>query len=68
MGVHPDFRHQALGRAALTETVRRLQLQGAEIIHVETDSYRNAAFRLYESLGFSISREVLVYRKDYEKG
>jgi len=66
LGVHPNFRHQALGRAALTETVRRLQSHRAEIIHVETDSYRNAAFRLYESLGFSIAREVLVYRKDYE--
>ncbi len=67
LGVHPAFRHQALGRAALAETLRRLQSHGVEIVHVETDSYRNAAFQLYESLGFSIAREVLVYRKDYEK-
>jgi len=50
---------------ALCETLRHLLNQGAESIFVETDSYRNTAFRLYESVGFGVVRDVLVYRKDY---
>jgi ribosomal protein S18 acetylase RimI-like enzyme len=34
-------------------------------IFVETDNYRNSAMRLYESVGFQVNREGLVYRKDY---
>ena len=52
LGCHADFRSYALGRVALYETLRRLQQHGAEPIFVETDSYRNTAFRLYESVGF----------------
>ncbi|PKN94051.1 MAG: GNAT family N-acetyltransferase [Chloroflexi bacterium HGW-Chloroflexi-6] len=65
LGCHPDFRKYALGRVALAEGLRRLQAHGAQIIHVETDSYRNTAFRLYESMGFSVAKNVFVYRKDY---
>jgi mycothiol synthase len=65
LGCHPDFRRYALGRVVLAEGLRRLQACGAEVIHVETDSYRNTAFALYESMGFEVQKEVLVYRKDY---
>jgi ribosomal protein S18 acetylase RimI-like enzyme len=65
LGCHPAFRNYALGRVALCETLRRLQQHGAESIFVETDNYRNTAFRLYESVGFEVIRDVLVYRKDY---
>ena len=65
LGCHADFRKFALGRVALCETLRHLLNQGAESIFVETDSYRNTAFRLYESVGFGVVRDVLVYRKDY---
>jgi ribosomal protein S18 acetylase RimI-like enzyme len=65
MGVHAEFRKLGLGRAILSENLRRLQAAGAERIFVETDSYRNAAFELYEAVGFRVTREVLVYRKDY---
>lgn len=68
LGCHPDFRRYALGRVALAEVLRRLQSMGVETIFVETDNYRDTAFRLYESLGFPVIREVLVYRKDYEGG
>jgi len=50
---------------ALCETLRRLQQDGADSIFVETDNYRNTAFRLYQSVVFRVIREVLVYRKDY---
>jgi len=42
-----------------------LHLHGASRIYVETDSYRNAAFELYESVGFRVVQDVWVYRKDF---
>ena len=65
LGCHPDFRGYALGRLALTEGLRRMQAHGASQIFVQTDNWRNTAFQLYESLGFRVVRDVLVYRKDY---
>jgi ribosomal protein S18 acetylase RimI-like enzyme len=65
LGCHKDFRKYALGRVALTEGLRRLQAHGAQNIYVETDSFRNTAFALYESVGFEVIQDVLVYRKDY---
>lgn len=65
MGVHPGFRSLGLGRAILAEGLRRLYAQGAQEVFVETDNYRDAAFALYESVGFQVARDVLVYRKDY---
>ncbi len=65
LGCHPDFRHYALGRLALAEGLRRLKAHGAQKIYVETDNWRNTAFRLYESMCFQVVRDVLVYRKDY---
>ena len=62
---HPDFRHLGLGRAILQEGLRRLYAQGVQEVFVETDNYRDAAFALYESVGFRVVREVLVFRKDY---
>jgi ribosomal protein S18 acetylase RimI-like enzyme len=65
LGCHKDFRQYALGRVALSEGLFRLQSLGARNIFVETDNYRNTAFRLYESFDFQVDRNVLVYRKDY---
>jgi len=65
LGVHPDFRGLGLGRAILSEALRRLHHHGAGKIYVETDNYRNAALELYESAGFRVIQDVLVYRKDY---
>ncbi len=66
MGVRADLAGLGLGGALLSEGLRRLHLLGARTVYVETDSYRNPALRLYESAGFQITRDVLVYRKDFE--
>ena len=66
LGCHKDFRQYALGRVALSEGLGRLQALGAQNIFVETDNYRNTAFRLYESFGFEVIQNILVYRKDYD--
>ena len=65
LGCHKNFRHFALGRVALSECLHRLQSLGAKNIFVETDNYRNTAFRLYESFYFQVVKKVLVYRKDF---
>jgi ribosomal protein S18 acetylase RimI-like enzyme len=65
MGVRADVRRLGLGRAIISEALRRLVLHDAAQLFVETDSYRDGAFALYESVGFRVTREVLVFRKDY---
>jgi len=48
----------------LGELPRRVKALAAEGVYVETDNYRNAAFSLYEAMGFTLIHEVLVFRKD----
>lgn len=65
MGVHADFRKLGLGRAILLEGLKRLIAEGARHIYVQTDNYRDSAFKLYESAGFTVMHDILMYRKDY---
>jgi ribosomal protein S18 acetylase RimI-like enzyme len=65
LGVHEGFRNRGLGHCILSEGLRRLQQHGADSVYVETDNYRDEAFALYESVGFLVAHDVLVYRKDY---
>lgn len=65
LGCHKDFRRFALGRVALSEGLHRLQSLGVKNVFLETDNYRNTAFRLYESFDFQVIQDVLVYRKDF---
>lgn len=66
LGVHADFRKLGLARAILVEGLKRLSAKGVTQIYVQTDNYRNAAFHLYESVGFRVIQDILMYRKDYE--
>lgn len=65
LGVSEDFRKLGLGRTILTQGMRQLAANGARSICVETDNYRDEAYALYESVGFRVEHDVLVYRKDY---
>lgn len=65
LGVHPDFRQRGLARAVLTEALWRLQLSGATRLYVMTDNYRDAAFKLYETVGFQVLYTIDLYRKNY---
>ena len=67
LGVHPEYRRLGLGQAILSEGLKRLQSRGAKQIHVQTDHYRDAAFKLYESSGFRVIKNILMYRKNYEE-
>jgi mycothiol synthase len=64
-GVRADLRRGGLGRALLAECLWRLAGYGASQIAVETDNYRDAAYRFYEAIGFRRAHDILVYRKDY---
>jgi len=67
LGCHPNFRQFALGRVALCEVIDRLIQMGVQSIWVETDNYRDTAFRLYQSLGFEVVKQVMVFKKDFNK-
>lgn len=66
LGVRADFRMIGLGRAILSEGLRRSCAKGAQKIYVQTDNYRNAAFKLYQSAGFFVTRDIQMYRRNYQ--
>ena len=66
LGVLADFRKLGLGRAILVEGLQRLSAKSVQHIYVQTDNYRDAAFKLYESTDFHVKHDILMYRKDYE--
>jgi ribosomal protein S18 acetylase RimI-like enzyme len=65
MGIRADMQGKGLGKALLSEGLRRLIAHGATELFVETDQQRNAALALYESVGFRPRHQVFVFRKDY---
>lgn len=63
LGVHPDFQHLGLGRALALESLRRMQMLGARLAHVETYSVNDPARGLYESVGFRLAHAPLTYAR-----
>ncbi len=66
LGVRADLAKQGLGRGILLAGLRQLYRLGAQQVYVETDCYRSSALSLYQSVGFQVKQDVLVYRKDFE--
>lgn len=64
MGIRADLRSRGLAKAVLLEAIHRLRAAGATSLFVETDTYRDSAFHLYQAAGFQVMREVVVLRKD----
>ena len=52
IAVHPARRGQGIGRALLTECIRRAARAGALLIYLEGRAGNDAAQRLYRSMGF----------------
>ncbi|MBN1658318.1 MAG: GNAT family N-acetyltransferase [Anaerolineae bacterium] len=67
LGVHDEHRRLGLGRAILREALRRLHQHGARTVYVETDNYRDGALATYESAGFCVVHDVVVYGKYYAR-
>ncbi|MEM5774577.1 MAG: GNAT family N-acetyltransferase, partial [Anaerolineaceae bacterium] len=65
LGISPAFQGAGLGRALLSEGLKRMYELGAGSVFVETDFFRGPALALYERCGFAIRRTLPVFRKDY---
>jgi len=52
IAVHPAWRGQGIGRALLSECIRRAARAGASLIFLEVRAGNEAAERLYRSMGF----------------
>jgi ribosomal protein S18 acetylase RimI-like enzyme len=64
VGALSAYRRQGLTRAALLESLHRMQALGMERVCISTGVSNDAAIRLYESIGFRIVNRYL----DYVKG
>jgi ribosomal protein S18 acetylase RimI-like enzyme len=65
MGVHSDYERLGLGRALLTETLRRLRDHGATTAHIEVYNDNPAARHLYESAGYRVAHHVWKYLREF---
>jgi mycothiol synthase len=63
VGARPAYRRQGLTRAALLESLRRMQARGMDRVCISTGDSNTPARRLYESIGFSMVNKYLSYAK-----
>lgn len=64
VGTHPDFRGKGLGKAVMTEALRRMKAAGMRRAIVGFDPNNAAALALYTSLGFKASCYFIFPRKE----
>lgn len=64
VGTHPDFRRRGLGKAVMSEALRRLCERGMTEACVSTNANNTPAVKLYESVGFRTVDIHLTYKKD----
>jgi ribosomal protein S18 acetylase RimI-like enzyme len=65
MGIHPDYERLGLGRALLTEALRRLYIHGATTAHIEVYNDNPAARHLYESVGYRVAHRIWKYVREF---
>jgi ribosomal protein S18 acetylase RimI-like enzyme len=63
VGTHPDFQRKGLGKSLLLDALRRLKSEGMIEADVCTGQDNDPAIRLYESVGFHITKKLLTYKK-----
>jgi ribosomal protein S18 acetylase RimI-like enzyme len=64
MGTPPEFQRMGLGKAVLTEALRRFQSMGCLTAAVASEAGNAASNALYRSVGFEPYRMVKRYRKE----
>jgi ribosomal protein S18 acetylase RimI-like enzyme len=64
VGALPAYRRQGLTRAALLESLRRMQAYGMERVCISTGVSNTPAIQLYESVGFKIVNKYLDYKRN----
>ncbi len=62
MGVDPRWRGKGLGRQLLTRLLMNLQAAGAHTAQLEVLTVNTPALTIYKSVGFTETRELLVYQ------
>lgn len=63
VGTHPDFQRRGLGKAVMTEALRRLKERGMAWAIVSTIADNTPGVKLYESVGFHIAKRLGTYEK-----
>ena len=66
-GVHPDYRRQGIGRAAVLAGMRYLSGVGVRTIELEVDRENVPAVELYEWAGFRQVRQTLWYERAFNE-
>lgn len=61
VGVSPDFRRRGLARAAIVECLRRMRTLEMKGVELSTGTRNLPARRLYESLGFEVAAQSLLW-------
>ena len=64
VGTHPDFQRKGLGKNMLLDAMIRLKSEGMTAADVCTNHDNDAAIRLYESVGFKLSKRLFSYKKE----
>ncbi|GAB3224314.1 hypothetical protein GCM10027346_04320 [Hymenobacter seoulensis] len=64
MGLVPEFRNQGLGKTMLSSALEEARLRGDQSMLLEVFTVNAPAIRLYERLGFRITRQLLGYRRE----
>jgi mycothiol synthase len=63
VGTHPDYQRKGLGRALLYDAMCKLQSEGMTEADVCTVSTNQPAIHLYESVGFQLTKRLLIFKK-----
>jgi mycothiol synthase len=63
VGTHPAFRGRGMGKAAMLEGLRQLQVRGMQTAIVSTIENNLPAIKLYESVGFTTVDKHLTFEK-----
>jgi mycothiol synthase len=63
VGTHPDYQRRGLGKAVMSDSLRRLKDRGMERAIVCTTAENTPGIRLYEAVGFRIINRFGLYEK-----
>jgi mycothiol synthase len=63
VGVHPDHQRKGLGKALMSEGLRRMQLAGMAVAQVCVEHDNLAGQGLYETTGFTMINKLMTYFK-----
>jgi len=66
IAVHPEYRRMRIGTALMIEAINMLKRRGAQKIYLECRVSNIAAIKLYEKLGFRVTKRIKSYYRDGE--